>query len=114
MTLRAGDADFLYPTVGVTGECRPENPLFGESEQKLTHTFITSRETHGTTGFKDTVYSTNNIYLPNRIEVKATSGKGFFLFTNFRSGPPACRQVTLLENCMYRRNGGEYNMQRLD
>ncbi len=29
-----------------------------------------------------------------------------FTFTNFRSGTPACRQVTLLENCVYRGQGG--------
>ncbi len=38
-------------------------------------------------------------------KAKAASGKGF-IFTNFRSGTPAHRQVTSLENCRFRGEGG--------
>ncbi len=33
--------------------------------------------------------------MPKRLEVKAALGKSLIVFTNFRSGTPACRQVTL-------------------
>ncbi len=38
--------------------------------------------------------------IPKRLEVKAALGKGIIVFTNFRSGTPARRQVTL-ENYGY-------------
>ncbi len=38
--------------------------------------------------------------------IRGCVGKKNYFFTNVRSGTPACRQVTLLGNCVYRGKGG--------
>ncbi len=47
----------------------------------------------------------------DRLDVEAASGKDL-IFTHFGIGTPARRQVTLLENCVYRGEDGEYNKER--
>ncbi len=51
-----------------------------------------------------------NLRWASGLEFKATPGKGFPIFTNFRHGTQARRQVTMADDYVYRGKGGECNI----